>query len=251
MAAMGFSRAGVVPMRDPMQFVARTVRFASGLACAAVALGCASPFVESGRDRSAPADPLSPPAAATPEPIDPAIYQRADSERREHLEREVARLRSDLLEAEDSIVSLESGLRGLHTRADAISAVAEARTALDRAKRSAPWRRDRIAEAHDKLAEADRQLAAEHLGAAVFFAGRAQRITESLRVEADQVAHWSTRRVIRGDRVNLRAEPSERAAVIAVLPARTPLFPERSLADWTLVRTPDGGVGWVHSTLLQ
>jgi len=249
MAATGFSRAGIVPMRQPMQFVARAVRSAGVFAFATVALACASLF-ESSPDGSAP-DPPPPPAAAAPEPIDPAVYQRADNERRESLEREVTRLRADLLEAEDSIVSLESGLRGLHTRADAVSAVAEARTALDRAKRSAPWRRDRIAEAHDKLAEADRQLAAEHLGAAVFFAGRAQRITESLRVEADQVAHWSTRRVIRGDRVNLRAEPSERAAVIAVLPARTPLFPERSLADWTLVRTPDGGVGWVHSTLLQ
>ena len=33
--------------------------------------------------------------------------------------------------------------------------------------------------------------------------------------------------------------------------AQTPLHPERSLSNWTLLRTPDGRVGWVHSTLLK
>ena len=167
------------------------------------------------------------------------------------LEREVERLRADLQQAEESIVSLESGLRGLHTRADAVSAVAEARIALERVGKTAPWRRDRIAEAREKLQEADLQLAADHLAAAMFFAARAQRITESLRVECDQVARWNARRVIRGDRVNLRAEPSEQSSIVLVLAAQTPLYPERSLSDWTLVRTPDGRVGWVRSTLLK
>jgi hypothetical protein len=167
------------------------------------------------------------------------------------VEREVARLRADLQQAEDSIVQLESGLRGLHTRADAVSAVAEARIALDRVSKSVPWRHERVAEAHAKLEEADRQLASGHLGSAVFFAGRAQRITDSLRAEVQQVAKWSAHRVIRGDRVNLRSAPSESANVVDVLAAEMPLFPERSLPDWTLVRTPDGRVGWVHRALLK
>ena len=86
---------------------------------------------------------------------------------------------------------LESGLRGLHTRADAVSAVAEARIALDRVSKSVPWRRERVAEARAKLEEADRQLASDHLGSAVFFASRAQRITDALRAETQQVAKWS------------------------------------------------------------
>jgi hypothetical protein len=250
MAPAGFSRAANLPIAPAVKLAARPIRSAGALATLALALGCNSPTLQAWLRGPEPAPPPPPPPAAEA-PIDPAIYQRAQTERREYLEREVERLRADLHQAEHSILSLESGLRGLHTRADAVSAVAEARIALDRASRSAPWRRDRIAEAREKIEEADRQLTADHLGAAVFFASRAQRIIESLRAETEQVAQWSARRVIRGDRVNLRAEPSERSTIIEVLLAQTPLFPERSITDWTLVRTPDGRVGWVHSSLLR
>ena len=57
--------------------------------------------------------------------------------------------------------------------------------------------------------------------------------------------------MIRGDRVNLRSAPSASASVVDVLAGEMPLYPERSLPDWTLVRTPDGRVGWVHRTLLE
>jgi len=209
-------------------------------------LGCQSTAFETWFHREPRPEP--PPNTAE---IDREVLQRAQTDRREYLEREVTRLREDLQQAEDSIVQLESGLRGLHTRADAVSAVAEARIALDRVSKSVPWRRDRVGEARAKLEEADRQLAADHFSAAVFFAARAQRITESLRAESQQVAKWSDHRAIRGDRVNLRSAPSETASVVEVLAAETPLFPERSLTDWTLVRTPDGRIGWVHRTLLK
>ena len=132
-----------------------------------------------------------------------------------------------------------------------MSAVAEARTALDSVTHDVPWRRDRVSEARAHLEEADRQLAADHLGSAIYFASRAHRTTEALRAEAQQVAEWSDRRVIRGDRVNLRAAPSETGSVVDVLARATPLYPERSFQEWMLVRTPDGRVGWVHRKLLN
>jgi hypothetical protein len=227
-----------------MRLAARAIPLA-GLA---LALGCQSAPFDGWFHRDALAPPVEPPSVVE---IDPEVLVRAQTERREYLEREVARLRADLLQAEDSIVQLESGLRGRHTRADAVSAVAEARIALDRVSKGVPWRRDRVAEARAKLEEADRQLASGHLGSAMFFAARAQRITDALGAETQQVAKWSARRVIRGDRVNLRSAPSEKASVVEVLSGDTPLYPERSLPDWTLVRTPDGRVGWVHRTLLK
>jgi hypothetical protein len=228
------------------------------LASLALALGCQSPAwapLRSWLHSEPPPPPPPPPQAAQVTPnvaeIDPEALVRAQEGRREYLEREVARLRVDLQQAENSIVQLESGLRGIHTRADAVSAVAEARIALDRVSKSVPWQRDRVAEALAKLEEADRQLASDHLGSAVFFAARAKRITDALTAETRQVAKWSNRRVIRGDRVNLRSAPSEAANIVDVLGNETPLFPERSLPDWTLVRTPDGRIGWVHRSLLK
>ena len=36
-----------------------------------------------------------------------------------------------------------------------------------------------------------------------------------------------------------------------LLAGEMPLYPERELPDWALVRTPEGRVGWVHRTLLK
>jgi hypothetical protein len=96
--------------------------------------------------------PAPPPKVEEPvETIDVAVYERAQAERSEYFEREVERLRADLAQAEASIVALESGLRAPHTRADAVSSVAEARIALDRVKGRVPWRSQRVAEATEKL----------------------------------------------------------------------------------------------------
>jgi len=182
--------------------------------------------------------------------FDVEIYRRAEAERLMFYEREVQRLRADLAQAEESLVAMESGLRGNQSRADAVSALAETHIALARVAESVPWRADRVAEARAKLAEASRQLEADHVGSAVFFISRARRIAESLQLEAEQVAAWSDQRLIAGDRVRLRAGPSRDHDVVDTLMRQTPVFPERSLQDWTLVRTPAGQIGWVHSSLL-
>lgn len=178
------------------------------------------------------------------------VYRRAEAERIEFFEREIARLREDLARAEASIVAMESGLKGSQSRADAVSAIAEARIALDRVTRRVPWRTDRVAEARTKLAEAQHQLDLDHVGSAVFFASRAQGITESLVQEANLVAGWPGLRVVASERVNLRAGPSVKHPVLAVLAHETPVLPERGQGEWTLVRTPSGQVGWVHAPLL-
>ncbi len=156
-------------------------------------------------------------------PFDAASYRRAEAERIEFFEREVERLRADLRQAEESLVAMESGLRGFQSRADAVSA----------------------------LAEASRQLQSGHVGSAVFFASRAQRITQNLQAEVRQVAGWSQRSLVLEDEVELRTAPSGEADVVDRLVADTPVFPERSRNDWTLVRTPSGRIGWVHASRLS
>ena len=202
------------------------------------------------------APPPAPQAVAIPLPAAPPppaaeVYRRADADRAAVLEREVERLRADLRAAEETLLAVESGMRGTQRRAEAVSALAEARIQVDRAAQRAPWRRDVAAEARAKLREADRQLAAGHIGSAIFFGSRASRIAATLSAEADLVAAEPNAHAVRGERVNLRAEPNQTSAVLAVLSPRLPVFVEGREGDWALVRTVSGEVGFVRSDLLR
>jgi SH3-like domain-containing protein len=189
---------------------------------------------------------------APAEPQDTAELELASyRERSAYLEREVERLQQDLRQAEASLVAIESGLRGAHTRADAVSAIAEARISVERAAKQAPWRRAESAEALDKLAEAERQLASGRAASAVFFATRASRIAEALLAEVRQLERHPAARFVAAPRVNLRAGPSTDAPVLEVLHESTPVLPEREEGEWMLVHTLRGPVGWIHAALLR
>ncbi len=182
---------------------------------------------------------------------DAAVYRRAEAERVEYLEREITRLHADVAHAEEAMIWIESGLRGVNTRADAVSAVAEARVAVEKACERAPWRRTGCDEDRAKLDEAGRQIRDERLGTAVFFASRARRSAETALGEASRVSEESDAWFVRTKRVNLRSGPSTEHEVLAVLYQSTPVFEERRNGKWMLVRTYAGRVGWVHTALLR
>ncbi len=186
-----------------------------------------------------------------PSSEDAEIYRSAQRERSDYLERELARLRTDMREAEAAMVASDSELRVAHTRADAVSAVAEARIALQRAADTVQWRPEQLQEARDKLEEAERQLRARRSGGAVFFASRARRIADALIDEARHVAGNTSTRFIGATKANLRTGPSTQRKVVAVLPRETPVFPQREQGRWVLVRTLAGPVGWLHASLLR
>lgn len=190
-----------------------------------------------------------PAAVATLEPS-PEIQRRADADRVRALELEVERLRGDLRAAEETLLAVESGMRGVQGRAEVVSFLAETRIQVDRAARRAPWRVDTAAEAREKLAEAERQLAAQHFGSTIFFVSRARRIAESLAVEADRVHSDPDVVFVRGNRVNLRDAPSQQSTVLSTLPAKLPVFVEGHEGEWSLVRTATGHVGFVFTDLL-
>ena len=202
---------------------------------------------------TAPAPPpvVAPkPAANTKIEPSPEILRRADADRVRALEIEVERLRADLRAAEETLLAVESGMRGVQGRAEAVSALAETRIQVERAARRAPWRVDEASEARAKLAEAVRQLAAQHIGSTVFFVSRARRIADSLVAEADRVRSDHDTEFVRGHRVNLREGPSRESPVLSTLPAELPVFVEDREGDWCLVRTATGQVGFVRTDLL-
>jgi ketosteroid isomerase-like protein len=182
---------------------------------------------------------------------DAAVYRRAESQRVEYLEREVERMREDLSQAENAMIYLESGMRGEHTRADAVSAVAGARVEVESACERAPWRSADCEEARSKLLEAEQQIQRSRMGAAVFFASRAQRIAEDVGSEAQVVARMGDALFVTGRRVNLRSGPSTDATILRVLTRSTPVFQERRDGEWVLVRTHSGRVGWIYGSLLD
>ena len=191
------------------------------------------------------------PPPATLSETDAEIYRRAESERSTLFEREVERLRADIAEAEQELVAVESGLRGSNSRADAVSALAEARIQVDRARKRAPWRASLVKEAEKKLDEADRLVGTENFGSAIFFSSRAARIARNILEEARMAESVPGARAVSGRRVNLRDGPSTQHAVLAVLLYGMPVFPEREESDWILLRTADGSVGWVHRSLIR
>jgi hypothetical protein len=212
---------------------------AAGLAPCLIFSACAALDPESSRTEAGESENVA------------EIYERAGVDQTTQLELEVERLRADLREAEEAMVAIESGLRGLHSRADAVSTLAESRIAVERASRNVPWRRERILEARQKLEEAERQFQAGHTGSAVFFASRARRIAAALNEEAKRVANTPGTRFINSQRVNLRAGPSTEDRILHVLLGSTPVFPEREDGEWVLVLTPSGQEGWVHRSLLS
>lgn len=223
-------------MRDQLhpRTLACRIRILSVTVACVLPLGCLS----SGSDGSASG-------------IDVAVYRRAQVDRASRLEAEIQRLRADLRQAEEALVLAESGLRGDHTRADAVSSLAEARIQVERAATLAPWRTNMVAEARGKLEEADNQIQQEHFGAALFFVYRSTRIAELLQREARVVRDRPGTRYVRASRANLRAGPSTTDSVVGVLTEGTPVFPERRKEAWTLVRETSGSVGWVHESLLR
>ena len=179
------------------------------------------------------------------------VLQRASTDKLSYLEFELDRLREDLHEAEFSMVALESGMRGRQSRADAVSAVAEARIAVERVSQTVPWRAESVKEALHKLDEAERELTADHRSTAIFFASRARRIANTLDAERERVATTEGTRFIRARRVNLRTGPSANHSILNVLALDTPVFHERAEGQWLLVRTLTGHVGWVYGELVR
>jgi hypothetical protein len=167
------------------------------------------------------------------------------------LQGEVDRLRADLREAEEALIALESGLEGRHARADAVSAVADARIVVERATTTAPWGEASLMEARRKLEEADRRIRAGQFGSAIIFISRARRIADSLLQEASERARALDAVYVTGARVNVRSGPSTAHTVVEVLKRRTRVTVEERRPEWVQVRTPAGSIGWIHTSLVE
>ncbi len=169
----------------------------------------------------------------------------------QRLQRDVERLHADIRQAEETLITIESGLKGVHTRAEAVSALADSRILVERAAKLAPWRATSAQEAREKLVEADRHVQAGHFGSAIFFTSRARRIASTLILEAEAFTQARKVRYVNGPKANLRSQPSTGGKILEVLGKATPVIPDRLGGSWIRVRTPSGRVGWIYAKLLS
>lgn len=242
------------------------------LACALLVAGCAQVgdtlyhvWQLPNSHASEADDEASAPKAEAPQCEERVVYKHRFSERVvveqaerkasvariAQLEGQIERLQSDLAQAEKALITAESSLTGAHTRAQAVRAIAEARTQVENAQRAAPWREAEAGDARSKVEEADRHLRAERFGASILLASRAKRIARGLEAEAHAVRTGRQAKQIGARPVRLRARASSKSKLIETLAPRTPVFPEKAHGQWVLVRSLSGKVGWVPSSALQ
>ncbi|MFN7986904.1 MAG: SH3 domain-containing protein [Thermoanaerobaculia bacterium] len=201
--------------------------------------------------RSEPAP--CPPAAADPETEKLKARLRKAAEEQKRLEERVAVLQRDLEATETEVIRTKARLKGIETKAEASSAIAEAHTLLLRRKDEKARAAD-LSRASDKLERAERQLREGNYGAAVFFALQAQELLDQ-ESRSSPAASGGTSAARPGLEVAassalVRNGPRGDAPVVGRLPRGTRLEPLEERDGW--VRVESGAVkGWVSRSVLR
>jgi SH3 domain-containing protein len=180
--------------------------------------------------------------------------RRAEDDKR-RLEEENAARRRELEVTETELIRTKARLKGLETRAEAASAIAETRILLKRAEgrgRSAD-----AARAQEALSKAEELLKEDNFGAAIFFASKAQDVvvrSNEPRAPAgapdDERPAPRATCTVKAATANLRESPSTTAPVLASVTQGTRLEALAVRGTWTKVKQGDL-VGWILSRLVE
>jgi chromosome segregation ATPase len=175
---------------------------------------------------------------------------RKGEEGQRQLEELLAAKQRDLEVTEMELIRTKARLKGLETKAEASSAIAEARILLRRAEgRSGAL----LTLGEQSLAKAEQQLSVENYGAASFFALRAQDLANraqdgpDARRAGDAVLPLSVR--VRVNRANLRQGPGLDQKVLTLVPRGTMLPVRRAQGDWFEI-THGELTAWVSRTVV-
>ena len=176
---------------------------------------------------------------------------RRSEEEQRRLEERVALLQRDLDVTETEVIRTKAKLKGLETKAEASSVIAEARILLRRVL-DEKGRSANLSRCQELLDRAEQQLRDENYGAAVFFASKAQDLLgDARRVPQglDRPPPKGTYRVKAGG-ANVRSGPGLGEPVLGKLPAGASVTASAVRGDWIKVRHGELS-GWTYGALLE
>jgi len=187
-----------------------------------------------------------------------ARLKKSEEDQR-RLEERIALLQRDLELTETEIIRTKARLKGIETRAEASSAIAEARILAGRLDAKA--RAATLSLCNENIAKAEAQLTATpvNYGAAVFFATKAQDIAKKAQEASDpgrraasddqRPAPQASYRV-KAKSANIRKGPDVTEDVLAEAPEGSVLEASAVKGDWVKV-THKGTTGWVSRSVLE
>lgn len=183
------------------------------------------------------------------------VQLRRHEEDQRRLEEQVALLKRELDFTETEVIRTKSRLKGIETKAEASSAIAEGRILLGRMIEEKGTRAQDVQRAQEALGRAETLLREENFGAAIFFAQKAQDAAMKAR-ELRSVQGESERRAprasysVKAPTANLRKGPGTTEAVVARVVKGTRLKASVIRGDWIRVEHA-GATGWIHRSLVE
>lgn len=179
--------------------------------------------------------------------------RRAEEDQR-RLEEQVALLKRDLEDTETEVIRTKARLKGMETKAEATSAIAEARILMRRL--DSRTRGATVIRCQELLAKAEQQTRDENFGAAVFFALKAQdmavkaREVPPVRSESPGERPPKTSYVVRVPSANIRRGPATTQDVVAKASRGATLTASAIHGEWLKV-SYGATEGWVHLSVVE
>ena len=180
---------------------------------------------------------------------------RRTEEEQRRLEEQLALRLRELHVTETELIRTKARLKGLETRAEASSAIAEARILLKRVE--SRGRSAALKAAEEDLEKSEGLLQEENYGAALFFALKAQDMVARAgdgRAAADgadvERPPSQSTYVVSVDSANIRQDPSTKGPVVAEVTRGTTLRALAVRGNWVKV-AHEKVVGWVSLRLVQ
>lgn len=180
---------------------------------------------------------------------------RRFEEERRRLESRIALLNRELEFTETEVIRTKARLKGIETKADASSAIAETHILLGRLIDERGGRSQEVQRAQEALQRAEALLREENFGAAIFFAQKAQDAvvaaheSHAIVAEPERRAPKS-RYTVRVASANLRGGPGTSEPIVGRVSQGNVLQASVVRGDW--IRVEHGALsGWIHRSLVE